>query len=37
MEQCLKMKFTRSIGVANFNAQSLVNILSFCNNPPVVN
>jgi len=31
------LKLTRSIGVSNFNTQSLMNILSFCKVKPAVN
>lgn len=37
MEKLLKKGLTRTIGVSNFNVQSLVNLLSFCEIPPAVN
>ncbi len=37
MEEAYKQKLTRSIGVSNYNVQSIANILSFATVHPVVN
>lgn len=37
MEKLVKMGLTKSIGVSNYNNQSLCNLLSFCEIKPVVN
>ena len=37
MEDCVKLRLARSIGVSNYNVQSLVNLLSYCRIPPAVN
>lgn len=37
MEDLVKKGLTKSIGVSNYNIQSLINLLSFCEIKPVVN
>ena len=37
MEEAVKKGLTKSIGVCNYNVQSLLNLLSFCEIKPVVN
>ena len=37
MEKLKKMGLAKSIGVSNYSVQSLCNLLSFCNDRPVVN
>jgi diketogulonate reductase-like aldo/keto reductase len=37
MENLVRKGYTRSIGVSNYNVQSLLNLLSFCEIKPVVN
>eukprot|EP00828_Plagiopyla_frontata_P007141 TRINITY_DN1329_c0_g1_i2.p1 TRINITY_DN1329_c0_g1~~TRINITY_DN1329_c0_g1_i2.p1 ORF type:complete len:275 (-),score=47.43 TRINITY_DN1329_c0_g1_i2:79-903(-) len=37
MEQCVDQKLAKSIGVSNFNSQSLLDLLSYCKIKPVVN
>lgn len=37
MEKCVENGLTKSIGVSNYNVQSLCNLLSFCKILPVVN
>lgn len=37
MEECYAKGLTKSIGVSNYNVQSLVNVLSFCKVKPSVN
>jgi len=37
MEECAKQGLTKSIGVSNFNVQSLLDLLSYCNIKPVMN
>ena len=37
MENLVAKGYTKYIGVSNFNVQSLLNLLSFCKIPPLVN
>jgi diketogulonate reductase-like aldo/keto reductase len=37
IEECYELGLTKSIGVSNYNVQSLLNILSFCKIRPHVN
>lgn len=37
MEDCYQKGLTKSIGVSNFNVQSLANIISFCRVKPSIN
>ena len=37
MESFVKKGYTKSIGISNYNVQSMINLLSFCEIKPVVN
>ena len=37
MENLIKLKLTKSLGVSNYNIQCLSNLLSFCKTKPVIN
>jgi D-xylose reductase len=37
MESFVKKGYTKSIGISNYNVQSMINLLSFCEIQPVVN
>jgi alcohol dehydrogenase (NADP+) len=37
MEELVKLGLVKSIGISNFNTQSIVDLLSYCNIKPVVN
>ena len=37
IEDLVRKKYTKYIGVSNFNVQSLLNLLTFCKIKPIVN